>query len=353
MNYDDFNFQVEEDKINQSPEDMHPSDENNSAAEYDYKKAKRSFSRIGLSYGILVGASLIASLLIQFIVLLVKPSIYYTVEFRLFVSVASIYIFALPFMMMPLHREKAQLVPYEKFGAGKFMIAIVICMGVVYIGSIIGNNFMSMLSKLVGYDYSNSLESVIDENKLWLTAIVTVIIAPIGEEFVFRKLLIDRTIKYGKGMSIVLSGLLFGLMHGNFYQFFYATALGMIFAYIYCRTGNVGITMALHAIVNFMGSVVSSWLTRGIDIDDYASAMTDPSKAASFILLALYSLLIYGFMIASIVLLIVLRKKLKLKDDSQDKLPKGKVFSTVVFNVGMIFAAIVFIIPFILTLIPM
>lgn len=353
MNYDNFDFENRNEENSGSLPPENATGIVEQTVPYDFKKAKKSFSKIGFSYGVLVILALLSSLAIQYIVLIVKPSVYYTVEFRLFVSVASIYICSLPCMMIPLHRENPQTIAHEKFGFKSFMISIVICMGVVYIGSIIGNNFMSVLSRIVGYDYSNALTSVIDENKLWLTAIVTVIIAPIGEEFVFRKLLIDRTIKYGKGVSILLSGLLFGLMHGNFYQFFYATALGMIFAYIYCTTGKIGITMALHAIVNFMGSVVSSWITKGIDLENVAEdIMADPSKAISFIILAVYSVIIYGLMIASVVLLIVLRKKFKLKDDSSEKLPKGKAFSIVVFNVGMIFALVMFAIPFILSLIP-
>jgi membrane protease YdiL (CAAX protease family) len=74
----------------------------------------------------------------------------------------------------------------------------------MYIGSFVGNYVMALASEIVGYDYNNMLESVIDDNNLWVTAIFTVVIAPIGEEFVFRKLIIDRTAKYGCFISVML-----------------------------------------------------------------------------------------------------------------------------------------------------
>ena len=56
--------------------------------------------------------------------------------------------------------------------------------------------------------------------------------------------------------SILLSGLLFGLFHGNLFQFFYAAAVGMILAYVYTRTGRYLWCVAMHAIINLMGSIV-------------------------------------------------------------------------------------------------
>ena len=55
-----------------------------------------------------------------------------------------------------------------------------------------------------------------------VTFLYMVICAPILEEYIFRKLIVDRTVKYGQGVAVVLSGLMFGLFHGNLNQFAYA-----------------------------------------------------------------------------------------------------------------------------------
>ncbi|MDL2236926.1 CPBP family intramembrane metalloprotease, partial [Christensenellaceae bacterium OttesenSCG-928-K19] len=76
------------------------------------------------------------------------------------------------------------------------------------------------------------------------------ILAPIAEEFIFRKLLIDRLARYGQWVAVFTSALLFGLFHGNFSQFFYAFGAGLVFGYVYIKTGKVWYTMLLHGIIN-------------------------------------------------------------------------------------------------------
>ncbi|WP_442856211.1 CPBP family intramembrane glutamic endopeptidase [Butyrivibrio sp. MC2021] len=87
--------------------------------------------------------------------------------------------------------------------------------------------------------------------------IMVAVLAPIFEELVFRKLIIDRTIRYGELMSIVFSSLAFGLFHCNLYQVFYAFVLGLILGYVYVRTGNIILTIIMHMCVNASSSVLA------------------------------------------------------------------------------------------------
>ena len=84
--------------------------------------------------------------------------------------------------------------------------------------------------------------------------------------------------------------MIFGLCHGNFYQFFYAFGIGLVFGYIYTRTGRIRYTIVLHMIINFLGSVAAIYIQN------------------SMALAALYALVLYGSMIAGIVLFIIKRK---------------------------------------------
>lgn len=76
------------------------------------------------------------------------------------------------------------------------------------------------------------------------------IIAPIFEELSFRKLLFGVLRKEGNAFGIIMSGFLFGLWHGNFSQMFFACLVGMLFAYVLAKTGNIFLTMAIHIINN-------------------------------------------------------------------------------------------------------
>ncbi|SFD03881.1 CPBP family glutamic-type intramembrane protease [Butyrivibrio sp. YAB3001] len=89
-----------------------------------------------------------------------------------------------------------------------------------------------------------------------LTMIMVAVLAPIFEELVFRKLIIDRARRYGELTAIIFSALAFGLFHCNIYQFFYAFAIGLILGYIYVRSGNIYLTIIMHMIVNASSSVL-------------------------------------------------------------------------------------------------
>ena len=82
----------------------------------------------------------------------------------------------------------------------------------------------TLLRQGTGLDLSFELEELpVPEECPWFTFTFSVVLAPVMEELIFRKVLIDRTIVYGDKAAVVLSGLLFGVFHGNFHQFFYAS----------------------------------------------------------------------------------------------------------------------------------
>lgn len=68
-----------------------------------------------------------------------------------------------------------------------------------------------------------------------------VVMAPICEEILFRKILIDRIRLYGDKAAILVSSVVFGLSHGNFYQFFYAFGIGLVLAIFIFRRGSFAI----------------------------------------------------------------------------------------------------------------
>ena len=97
--------------------------------------------------------------------------------------------------------------------------------------------------------------------------LMTVVLAPIVEELVFRKLMLDRIRNYGEKTAIVFSALCFGLFHGNLTQFLYAFAVGLFLGYVYCRTGKIHITMIMHALLNGLSSMlllVAPLLQKGV-----------------------------------------------------------------------------------------
>ena len=113
----------------------------------------------------------------------------------------------------------------------------------MYCGNLVGTLITTVVGTLKGSAVDNALMTYATESNMIVTFIYMVICAPILEEYIFRKLIVDRTVKYGQGVAIVLSGLMFGLFHGNLNQFAYAFLLGMFLAFLYVKTGNLKITI--------------------------------------------------------------------------------------------------------------
>ena len=326
-------------------------------------RARKTYSAIGFGLAIYSVISLAVALVIQVIAMIVSPDLVEDILFLNIITPVSLYVFALPILLLTLlgFGVKGEALSKRKMGLGEWMLIFVVSFGLMYIGSYAGQFVMSGLSALVGYDYSNMLESMVDIDKIWITVIFMCVVAPIGEEFVFRKLIIDRTHKYGGFVCIFFSALAFGLMHANFYQFFYAFALGLVLGYVYYKTGRIWYGIALHAAINFVGSVLTSYLAVGVDEMSKALEVLDAQNTEELIaflqkygfsLLAEYAFVIFVFasMICAVVLPIVLRKRIKL-ERSNDIAPCKSVLAASFLNVGAVVMILVYAIQLVLTLV--
>ena len=82
----------------------------------------------------------------------------------------------------------------------------------------------------------------------------TVIVAPIVEEVVFRGLVLSRLKKaMNVWVAVVISSLLFGLMHAQLLWVVYAFALGMLLAIVAERLNSIGASIILHMTFNLVG----------------------------------------------------------------------------------------------------
>lgn len=79
--------------------------------------------------------------------------------------------------------------------------------------------------------------------------IYTCLIAPVFEEFLYRGAVLRSFEKYGRRFAILGSAILFGLMHGNFYQIFMAAGIGIILGYL-ATEYSIKLTIILHIINN-------------------------------------------------------------------------------------------------------
>lgn len=227
-----------------------------------------------------------------------------------------------------------------------FLKILPVCIFFMYAGNIIGTLITSFFASSTGTESTNVLNELLsDMDMIWIVIFV-VIIGPIVEELIFRKLFIDKTEKYGAGLSIACSAIAFGLFHGNLNQFFYATALGLVFGYVYVKTGKIRYTIALHMIVNFIGSVVSLLIVKDLDLDALDNAMMGQGTfevTTPIIMFGVYALCILVIGIAGLIIFLANIKKISLPS-SELPLMKGQRFKTAYLNAGFICILLYFVI---------
>ena len=85
-----------------------------------------------------------------------------------------------------------------------------------------------------------------------LSFITSAMIPSICEEFLFRGAIFSALMPYGKVPSIIISSVLFGLMHQNAEQFLYATAAGLVLASIVWETKSIWCGVLIHFFNNFI-----------------------------------------------------------------------------------------------------
>lgn len=152
---------------------------------------------------------------------------------------------------------------------GQFFSAFVVSVGAAYIGNFLAVKLLTQLKSALGIKGILSLPgNLMQELDPVTVFIAAVILAPIVEELVFRKILIDRIMLFGQRAAVLFSGVSFGLMHGNIQQFVYTFLLGMVFAYVYSSTGRIRYTILLHMMINMIGTLYSYLLKQNIETSE-------------------------------------------------------------------------------------
>ena len=196
---------------------------------------------------------------------------------------------------------------------------------IVYIVNFLTNLFMMLIAVIKGSEVTNPLVNMLEgSNWIW-SLIFAGILSPIIEEMMFRGVMLNKLRRYGDKVAIITTAILFGLFHANFSQFFYAVALGMIFAYVALKTGTIKYSIILHIVVNIMGGVI------------LPAVIGDGSN---IVVVGCVGLALLAIVIVGLVLLIKNRKNISLLD-GEIKLEKGTAFKTIWVNVGMILYVVI------------
>lgn len=129
------------------------------------------------------------------------------------------------------------------------------CLFVAYVGNILGYGLQWVLDALITVDLLPEVAGP-GVGFLGLQMALVTVASPVMEEVVFRRCLIDRLQVHGQRTALVVSALAFGLFHGTANQLCYGALIGLVFGYVYMRTGRLRYSMGVHMAINVLSSLV-------------------------------------------------------------------------------------------------
>lgn len=168
--------------------------------------------------------------------------------------------FTIPLLLYTLLIGKNFKTTFKNCGFNKFsckMLLISIALGFVlyFINSFIATFFSGIISSF-GYESLSSSRTVtLNYQFLLKEFILTAILPGICEEFLHRGIMLNAAKKHASPRyCLLISSLLFGLMHLNINQFFYATILGFLIGIVALASNSIYPSIIIHFLNNFLSS---------------------------------------------------------------------------------------------------
>ena len=164
-----------------------------------------------------------------------------------------------------LHRER------------RMQPGVFLCLLILSVASQLLNSFwisgLEMVLNLFGLSAMWVLESVSGSADTFSMFLYASILAPIGEELLFRGYVLRSLKPFGKRFAIWGSAILFGLLHGNLLQTPYTILMGLLLGYVTVEY-SIGWAVLIHLFNNLVLADLLTRLTANWSDVSYGVLMT-------------------------------------------------------------------------------
>ena len=139
--------------------------------------------------------------------------------------------------------------------------------------------------------FEGLMSNLVDDQTVMV--ITAVIMAPIFEEIIFRGIMQKGMMNNGvePWKAILFSSILFGLIHGNPWQFVGATLLGCVLGLVYYKTKSLLLPMLLHGFNNLCSAILIFYTQK----ESFAEAFNVSEWMLLVIGIVLFSIFFYLF----------------------------------------------------------
>lgn len=147
-----------------------------------------------------------------------------------------------------------------RFGRSSFigcLLAVVVGLGICMAANIPA----ALLSNLLESLGSQEAESVLGQGGGWINFAVefigVAVLVPMLEEFAFRGVILSSLRRFGTGFAIAASSVIFGMAHMSASSVVFATIAGAAMGAAYVLTGNLWVSVCIHALNNGIAVIES------------------------------------------------------------------------------------------------
>lgn len=209
-------------------------------------------------------------------------------------------LFLIPFLIFKFSMRAKTHDVFENFRFNKISLkAVLVAVGlgaIVFFLNVYVSNFFNSIIQLFGYKPAVSSSSLPAEWwVLVLNLLCTAILPAICEEFLHRGMLMSGNSCFGVKKSILISGVLFGLLHLNIEQFFYATIIGLFLGYLCWSTNSIYPSMIIHFMNNALSVFLSFARAKGWAVGNlfgYISEFLTRNAVLGFVMFVLLLILL-------------------------------------------------------------
>ena len=192
------------------------------------------------------------------------------------------------FFVVRLQTKQKLNFNFSKTNFYTYLLIFPMMLGMMFIGEFVTDQIPTT-GKFFGkyYDFFTDLMNQLTDDP-FVMIVTAVIMAPIFEEIIFRGIIQKGMISNGvkPWKAIVFASIIFGLVHGNPWQFVGAVLLGCVLGLVYYKTKSLLLPMLLHGFNNLCSSIlifytknesfseafkVSEWIILGVGIVLFSS----------------------------------------------------------------------------------
>jgi hypothetical protein len=168
---------------------------------------------------------------------------------------------------VPLQEIGLPIVPSRKLllvGIGLGIVLLIVSSGLDFSLAWIMNQILGpdLMKKLMEWTKALTLEGMLEGKMTWAMYATLLfsagIAAPIGEEVFFRGFLFNcAKRRFGVGPGIIISAVVFALIHGGPIAVIAIVPMGIFLAYAYEKTGSLWVPIAMHAVNNSVAITIA------------------------------------------------------------------------------------------------